>query len=489
MKLGGVDISVSGGLSVGANHQVDGSSWSSSSGSIDMTWQKAGGTLEIRRSPFSEEPLFYRIDGTRLSISDRPDALGSQADKQVFDVVWLADYLAFQSSLSQRTHLKAVQQLRRGETVEFKPGQAVTSNFGPFAFQSGASGKDITRKLRAEVEKVDLRDTVFHISAGLDSSLLALLARAGQPKDSVQVATFRTRGKGASDEISVVERLATDFGFDLRIFDFREIDLFAAGDELVRALGMPLAHPSSVARYLLDKELAAEGCRQIVTGRGADEVLAGYPWHLPDCIGPLHAARVRSTPADLVRALIPGVVESAAQRYDAFFARNGYDLVTRQLYDLASLGNDWAYIEVELSKALGIGYLSPFSNPEIQAAAAALPTEMKIDERSQKVLLRQAFADLYPDYILNQPKRGLAMDVVAYFRDYSFDDLLARILSASETVAARLDRATLFSMLDDSLMGRQNFGWQLWSLYLASRAASLVTGTARDTPETPGDLV
>lgn len=433
-------------------------------------WADANG-LCLQRTLFSEQPVFFRVRRDMLVMADDPWLLLEQAADVALDGNWLADYVGYQSSLTARTCFRGVQQLRRGETLVFAVDDRPSSRFGITVTDADRAAVAKPRTaLEQAVRGLGGEGCAFHVSAGLDASLLALLARRSAPRQQVHVATCLTRGKGASDEIEIVERLATAQGFELHLFDFRDCDLFAAGSRLARNLRMPLAHPSNVLRLLLDEALVGAGFGQIVTGRGADETFAGYAWHLPRCIGADHHDRVRATREEVVNALLPGETGTAPVRYESFFDAHGYALEARQRYDLAVLGNDWCFIEQRLGASLGVRYASPFATTTVQAAAFALPEAEKVADGVQKVALRRAFADVYPDYLLTQPKRGLTMDVSSYLRDFSVAEIIGRLRGEDDVLASCVDYTVLTAMLDDTLCGRSNFGWQVWSLYLAAES-------------------
>ena len=160
-----------------------------------------------------------------------------------------------------------------------------------------------------------------------------------------------------------------------------------------------------------------------MTGRGADELFGGYPWHLPEFAGGAHHDRVRATPADVMGALFPAL----AARRRAELRRllcHSHSVERRLQYDLATLGGDWCFIDAQLSRHLGVEKMAPFCDLELQIAACGLPAQAKITNGEQKIVLRQLFKDTYPAYLLDQPKRGLSFDISAYLRQYTAAEIL-----------------------------------------------------------------
>jgi asparagine synthetase B (glutamine-hydrolysing) len=441
----------------------------------------------VFRSFFSQQPLFLERLATPAHFRLRgPDAIETSASG--IDIEWLADYVAYQVPLTLRTCRPGLKCVRPGMRLEidrrswdiafkFPNPQLPASRF---RLSGGAEGA-IRRKLAEQIGRCDPLQCVFHLSAGLDSSLLLLLARQIHGDAKLRAITFKARGRGASDELEVVQRLAEELGISLTVFDFRNIDIWSCAKRMMAAYRLPVGHPSALARYLMDEAIAGTEARAIVTGRGADELFAGYPWHLPDFTGRAHHHRVRATPPELTRSLFPHWQGDAETNYNDFFA-GSYGLERRLQYDLATLGGDWCFIDAQLSRHLGVKMIAPFCDAELQTAAYDLPAPAKIADGEQKVILRRLFKDVYPTYLLDQPKRGLSFEISAYLREYTVTEILRRLdVDRLDCTATDLSRPILQKMVDDTLAGTANYGWQVWSIYLAKLASSINGAHDRET--------
>ena len=125
--------------------------------------------------------------------------------------------------------------------------------------------------------------------------------------------------------------------------------------------------------------------------------------------------------------------------------------------------------------------IAPFCDVELQTAAYGLPAPAKIANGEQKVVLRQLFKDIYPVYLLDQPKRGLSFDISAYLRQYTAAEILQHLkIDRPDCTARGLLLPTLRKMIDDTLAGTVNYGWQIWSIYLATLAGSGDCGRNRE---------
>jgi asparagine synthase (glutamine-hydrolysing) len=132
----------------------------------------------------------------------------------------------------------------------------------------------VERRLRADVP------VVAYLSGGVDSS--TVVAMATQVRGS-PVPTFTIGIQDAQlneeNEASVVAR---HIGAKPVIVPFGAEETLNTYPELIRAAEGPVMDTSCAALLLLAREVHARGYKVTLTGEGADEWLAGYPWYKVD---------------------------------------------------------------------------------------------------------------------------------------------------------------------------------------------------------------
>jgi asparagine synthase (glutamine-hydrolysing) len=129
----------------------------------------------------------------------------------------------------------------------------------------------VERRLRADVP------VVSYLSGGVDSSLVvALSSRAlGRP-----VPTFTIQVKDpALDEAAPALRLAQEVGSKPTVVGFGAAEVLRTYPGLIRAAEGPVIDTSCAALLMLAREVHRQGYKVALTGEGADEWLAGYPWY------------------------------------------------------------------------------------------------------------------------------------------------------------------------------------------------------------------
>jgi asparagine synthase (glutamine-hydrolysing) len=166
-----------------------------------------------------------------------------------------------------------------------------------------------------------------------------------------------------------------------------------------------------------------------------------------------------------------GSADRALEGYDAVCDREELSLTSRLHYDLWSIFEAWNVIEAGLSPSLRVRYASPFLDLRVMQRLARLPDHQRIRDGASKYALRAAGASLYPSYLLENPKIGFTLDLREYLLDHSCAEILRRVYDDSSFGRRHLAREACQRMIDDTLSGDRNLGWQIWSLYLCSVAA------------------
>jgi asparagine synthase (glutamine-hydrolysing) len=129
----------------------------------------------------------------------------------------------------------------------------------------------VTRRLRAEVP------VVSYLSGGVDSSVVVAMASKvlGRP---IPAFTIQIQAK-ALDETTEAGLVARHVGCDPTVVPVGANEVLHTYPELIRAAEGPVIDTSCAALLLLAREVHRQEYKVALTGEGADEWLAGYPWH------------------------------------------------------------------------------------------------------------------------------------------------------------------------------------------------------------------
>jgi asparagine synthase (glutamine-hydrolysing) len=133
----------------------------------------------------------------------------------------------------------------------------------------------VERRLRADVP------VVSYLSGGVDSSLVVALAtkiRAANGEQSIPTFTIRIKDPEL-DETNEAALVGRHLGAPTVVVDCGRSEVLDAYPDLIRAAEGPVIDTACAALLLLARAVHAHGYKVALTGEGADEWLAGYPWY------------------------------------------------------------------------------------------------------------------------------------------------------------------------------------------------------------------
>jgi asparagine synthase (glutamine-hydrolysing) len=128
----------------------------------------------------------------------------------------------------------------------------------------------VDRRLRADVP------VVSYLSGGVDSSTVVALASKVLNRP-IPTFTIRIKAPGL-DETHEASLAARHIGTEPVVVDCGADEVLTHYPELIRTAEGPVVDTSCTALMLLAEEVHARGYKVALTGEGADEWLAGYPW-------------------------------------------------------------------------------------------------------------------------------------------------------------------------------------------------------------------
>jgi asparagine synthase (glutamine-hydrolysing) len=305
--------------------------------------------------------------------------------------------------------------------------------------------RSVEKRLRGDVP------VVSYISGGLDSTVvLGLSSRErGYAVPSFTIGLDRA----GPDERSNAAESAAALGSRLTTVTMNRRDIVAAYPELIRAAEGPVMDSSCACLMRLAGAVHGQGFKVVLTGEGADEALAGYPWFKTQAIRDwlkgiglsivnpavrsMVLASMRGNPAHVPPRLgIHGVRTAQQDVYDLMAQGRSFvysaDLWRRLAghcaYDDLDITNDRFTRWAPLNQSLYVGYKVmlaglllqakgdrvamnssvearyPLLDEDVIAFCASIAPEYKLRGRVDKWLLRQVAARTLPARIANRPK-------------------------------------------------------------------------------------
>lgn len=478
-------------------------------------WDHVDQSLFVARDPFGKKPLLYMDRGGEFVFGSEFAALCQHpAFDPAVDPQAIARYLLYKYVPGPTSLVAGVQQLPPGHFGIWRDGTFTTHRYYAPPLQRPAAEclpmtDNVVAQFSAQLTdavRLRLRSDVplgAFLSGGLDSSaIVALMTReSGKPVETFSV--------GFDDdefsELWAARKVAQAFGAHHHELCIAPDDFLESIESISWQRGAPLSEMADVPLYYLSK-LAAQHVKVVLSGEGADELLAGYPKHW----GEVYAARYHAVAPSLLdpvlldapRALLPygqrrlGVALRAA-RERSFIDRQAawFGLMTRQeaailAPDLDAAPFDWADDAPDLAPlhralrfdkmvwlpgtllergdrmtmAASIEGRMPFMDTALAEFVSQLPDAAFLNGRVGKAILRQAMQPILPQEILNRPKSGFRVPIHKWLRGPMRDYLHDMLLGNDAVLAAFLDRTALLAMIDDHQRERHNREKELWSL-------------------------
>jgi len=377
------------------------------------------------------------------------------------------------------------------------------------------------RRLLADAVRMRLEADVplgFFLSGGLDSSLVLALARRAEPRRTLR--TFSVAfGDRQYDESGYAELMARRVGAEHTRLETEPEALRAMLPVVVGMFDEPFADASAMPTCLMARQ-AREHVTVALSGDGGDEAFGGYDRYRAvrlaarlDGAGPLRGAiraLARLVPrgrdlksrrsrlrrfADVVNldpldrytrwvspfhepdplelysaAFLDAVAADAAVAYLRGFVPDGREFgeVVMGLDARTYLPEDVLTKVDRASMAHGLEVRSPLLDHEVVECAMRLPLRVKLGRsgaaRCQKLLLRQAAADLLPAEILSRRKMGFGVPVSAWLAGAEADLLRDRLTDGPLASSGVMDRDVLNRYVREHVGRRADHGPRLWSL-------------------------
>ncbi|MEU8239685.1 asparagine synthase (glutamine-hydrolyzing) [Actinoplanes missouriensis] len=414
------------------------------------------GTLHAARDAFGIKPLYLLETADGLHLASERKALDPFAAPAggAIDTDALAHYLTFQFVPDPLTLHRHIRRLPPGHRIIWTPGGGVRQHrwfkpsLRPLHVQPEAAYQAIQDALTASVRRhlhADVGVGTF-LSSGVDSSAIVALAAREKPDIHAFTAGFAA---GGYSEIEVAADTAHQLGVRLTPTVVSDEDVLAALPRIVQLLDDPVADPSLIPLYFL-AGTAARHVTVVLSGEGSDELFGGYRIYRE----PLSLAGVDRLPPGMKRGLrhladvLPEGVRGRSfiergttpieQRYYGNariftpeekarllrYTAQPHTDITAHLYaetadvdDVASMQyvdlHTWLPGDIlvkadRMSMAHSLELRVPFLDQQVYAAAAGLPTELKLPagSKSTKHAFREAMKGIVPESVRDRAKLG-----------------------------------------------------------------------------------
>lgn len=295
-------------------------------------WDAGNRRLFIARDRVGIRPLYYAAIGDELLFASEVKALfaDSRLPREI-DPAALDQIFTFWMTIPPRTAFRGVSELEPGHFMVVENGRRRIERYWDPDFTpelQRRSEEDYAEELLAllvDATRIQLRADVpvgAYLSGGIDSSVITALVKhyTETPLRTFSVTFADKDFDETAYQQQVVEHLGTDHSSISCTYD----DIGSAFPDVVWAMEKPVLRTAPAPLFLLSGLVRESGYKVVLSGEGADEILAGYDLFKEAKVRRFIEKNPRSKFRPLLlRRLYPYLATSPirAQRYaEAFFS-------------------------------------------------------------------------------------------------------------------------------------------------------------------------
>ena len=448
-------------------------------------WDSVEKKLLLARDRLGIKPLYYYYKNGFLAFASEVKALLQLDDVRENvrpDLKSIHEIMSYNFPLADRTAFEGIREIRPGYVTEWQNFRIAHRQY--WDVQIAASGKkpeQVDEEKTASEFLEHLRESVrlrlmsdvplgVFLSGGLDSSMVAALVGEGLGKSPTAFSI--SFDEPLWDETHFSSLAASHIGADHHIVRCHSgLDMIP---KVIYHLDQPQRWAGTASLLELYKA-AKEKITVVLTGEGADEILAGYP-HLTDFPGLMNAAPGVSPVALYLARLRELSLEQAVRLYSPELldvARepvSDFILDERKITDFEAL-DAGIYLDIKmrlarfvvfmldrLSMACGVEARVPFLDYKLLEYVMTLPPSLKLRPPWSKYILRLAAKNILPKEIVERPKQGFVEPADAWMRS-ELPELMQRALSPDDITGKGYFRAEeVTRLLEEHRSGKANHG-------------------------------
>ncbi len=249
-------------------------------------WDTRDRSLFLARDRLGVRPLFYTVaDNALIFGSEIKAILAEPRVRAELDPVALNQIFTFWSTLSPGTSFRGIRDFPPGHFMLVRAGRISLNPYWKLEFpaentavvRSKQEYLDEFRSLLVDATKIRLRADVpvgAYLSGGLDSSTTAAIIRN---YTSNRLDTFSISFSDPNyDESDYQKQMARFLGTDHQVVYASHADIGRIFPEVIWHTEAPILRTSPAPMFLLSRLVRDRNFKVVLTGEGADEVLAGY---------------------------------------------------------------------------------------------------------------------------------------------------------------------------------------------------------------------
>jgi len=248
-------------------------------------WDSNRKEIFLARDRMGIRPLFYARAGNDWVFGSEVKAIFAHpAVTRKIDPVALDDIFTFWLPLSPRTAFEGISEVPPAHSLTIDEHGARLARYWDLPEETDPQGRhgesyyaEALRELMVDSTRLQLRADVpvgAYLSGGLDSSVIASLIRHFTPNP---LRTFSIRFEDPEFDESDKQKIMSDYlGTEHSDFTCGYGDIAEVFPKVIWHTETPILRTAPVPLFLLSRLVRDNSYKVVLTGEGADEILAGY---------------------------------------------------------------------------------------------------------------------------------------------------------------------------------------------------------------------
>ncbi len=481
--------------------------------------------LIITRDFFGEKPLYYFHDEQKFIYASELKSLVKLLDiKPKISHNGLNLYFRLTYIPAPYTIYDNIFKLEANHYIEFdlatqsyaihKISELAQEDNSGISFEDAK--KQVNKLVRESVESRSIADVPLgtFLSGGVDSSIVSLcLSQANSNKIDTFSIGFEKETYDETDKSRIVADLIKSNHHE---FIINEKDLEQNVDEILLNFDEPFADSSALPTYLVSKK-TREFVKVALTGDGGDEVFAGYNKHYMGKLNRKYTSIVpkflHSAVSNLASPLLKTSDDNRGKRFKArrllkaidysgdfywniislaFTEDEKKDLLLPEMHSSnifnsfkeashiknpksitdfreidrhVSLEGDMLVKVDRTSMLNSLECRAPFLNKKLWEYTNSLPETYLLNGWSKKHILKQAFADQFPDGFLEKSKQGFGVPVGDWLRSILKEELEHYIDLKFVNSQGIFNPDMIIPLVKKHLSGKEDNSLRVWTYY------------------------
>ncbi|MEW6729969.1 MAG: asparagine synthase (glutamine-hydrolyzing) [Acidobacteriota bacterium] len=481
-------------------------------------WDERRRRLVIARDRLGKKPLYYYHNNKFFLFASEIKSLLTHPEVHTeVEPIALNHYLSLRYVPGPLTMFKNIFKLQPGHLMIVDENGVEIRKYWELDFYERA-----IRPLREEVDEFHtlLKECVqirlmsevplgVFLSGGVDSSaIVALMSELGIAK--IKTFSVGYQGDDEISELKYARLVATHFNTEHYEFQVKPAEFQDFMQELVWYMDEPVADSSCIPLYFISR-LARQYATVVLSGEGADELLAGYTIYqrmltlemlykfyrpFATIVQPFWRQFLPTVKARkyLLLAGLPfearyrGVSSALADDLKhELWSTSSYNGNTiaelfapyYQMVQDAGRLNQMLFIDTKvwlpddllvkadkMTMANAQELRVPFLDHVLMEYAAGLPTSLKLRKGIRKFLLKEAMANLLPDEIISRPKRGFPTPLRRWFAEDLRTQMRAVLLAHNAIVRRYFKVDKIAELITEHETGRVDRNEELFTLLI-----------------------